>query len=212
MKQIICQFLDNDLVQLEKDHELSLSQKINVLSEKVKCLKQIQYVFEVDGKCKASSSACQSNLFKLPNYSQLNELNVEKQTNRIVSGLNLVISTSNRNEFKHQQVSSMTSQSTLQSLSSQAVNLSFYGSELGALANRGQTISENSFSQDSDFEGDLSSDEKMEVMMHPITVAKNNVWQRKHNRYIMDVLQMRPNAKQHHHHHHHHHHNVTNTN
>lgn len=78
MKQLICQFLDQYIIELDRNPELTFAQKINDLIEKIKTLKQINYVFEVDGKCKVSSSACQSNLYKIPTYSQLNEISVDK--------------------------------------------------------------------------------------------------------------------------------------
>ena len=107
-------------------------------------------------------------------------------------------------------------------MSSQAANLSFNGSDLGAFVNnRGMSISDNSFSQDSESEGEITDLKSERAVMMPPTVAKD-MWQRKHNRYVMSALQMRPSIcgesknisiceKQHHHQHHHHHNNDTTT-
>ena len=79
----------------------------------------------------------------------------------------------------------MTSESTI--LSSQA-NLSFNGSDHGA--HRGQSISEISFCQDSDLEVDQATDEKSKANLEKPPQAQG-IWQRKHNRYVMSVLQMK---------------------
>ena len=186
-KHLICQFLCDEVTELDNNHELSFIQKISDLIDKIKTVRQITYAFEVDGKCKISSSASQSNQFKIPKYSILNEMSVGKQTNKIIAALYLVAGLQRRRTTDHG-VSSMNSQSTI--MSSQAANQSFNGSEHGAhVSKRGMSISDSSFNQDSESEGELTNLKNEKAFMVPRTVAKD-FWQRKHHRFVLSALKI----------------------
>lgn len=161
------------------------SNEERTLSSSLKSFKSIQYVFEVDGQQMISSDDSQGYSSSLihKKYQRINEKNIQENIARMMQPLTMKLESPEKLTMASLQKLPLVKQSLTLESGSMTSESTCMASDVGSMSSARNSICSDHH-------------EHHEETVMPVPPMPQNKWQRKHNRFILEALQLQKQGQQ----------------